>query len=318
MLLVFQRRIEYNLVQQFLQRAKLAGHRNGAGNIAMQASDANAKVQEYQFPRLQRFIFLHVMQAASVCTARHNRRERQIAIAFTLHFIIQLQAQIAFVLESLHFGKYLAEGVIRDRLRRLGIHNAFRFQRESQRPVQGRGTLELDASRLERLEQLVPEPVVVVFLELFKIVSVCVAPLRKLFRAGDHRIHEFVYGANILDSRNTGHFVITFQKAETLAIPEFLERVLGRHKKDFFFCFGVEQQVAACLVDSRQEHECRFLHHFIPDLHVGFFGSGVHGNSCKNTERIELLEHGLAAFSVQILGIVAVRRYKNLRIGLRN
>ena len=73
MLLVFQRRIEYNLVQQFLKRAKLAGHWNGAGNIAMQASDANAKIQEHKLPRLQRFVFLHVMQAASICTARDNR-----------------------------------------------------------------------------------------------------------------------------------------------------------------------------------------------------------------------------------------------------
>ena len=127
MLLVFQRGIEHNLVQQFLKRAKLAGDRNGAGNIAMQASDTNAKIQEHKLPRLQRFVFLDVVQAAGVCATRDNRRKCQVAIAFTLHFVIQFQAQISLSLEGFHLRKYHAESAVRYCLRRLGIHNAFRF-----------------------------------------------------------------------------------------------------------------------------------------------------------------------------------------------
>lgn len=84
-------------------------------------------------------------------------------------------------------------------------------------------------------------------------------------------------------------------------MPELLERVLGRHKQDFFAGRGVQQQVAARLVYAREVEECRFLYYLVPGLHKGLLGTRLDGHACNNAERIERIEHRLAAFLYKFL-----------------
>ena len=140
--------------------------------------------------------------------------------------------------------------------------------------------------------------------------------LRETGGAHGNLVPEFGFAPHVGDTRNFRHFAVTLQVPEALTVPKLPERILRRHEKDFLARRGVEQQITARLVDAREKKEGRFLDHFIPGLHVGLLGPRIRGDTGYHAKRIKLLEHRLAAFPVQISGIVARGIDKNLRIGL--
>ena len=125
---------------------------------------------------------------------------------------------------------------------------------------------------------------------------------------------EFLDRSHVPDSRQSRDIAVLFQVPEALAHPEFLERVLARHKQGFRLAFRVQHQVTARLVYTRKVEERRFLHKAGPCLGKSLLAPRIAGHTRKNAEGIEIFEHKLPPAGINGPGIIVRRRNKHLGI----
>ena len=231
-----------------------------------------------------------------------------------LHLVVEPERELPLACERAELPEHRAEGTVRDRLRGHGVLDALRFEREAQPPMQRCSTFELHRRPVQGLLHRPAEPVVMVAGELLEIVGIGAGTLRKPHRAHGDLVPEFRIGAHVGKPRHLRGRPVAFRIAEPKPPPELLESILRRQEEDFFPGRGIEQQVAARLVDAREVKEGRFLDELVPGLHVGLLRTRLRRDTCDHAERIEGIKHRLAALFVQIFGIIARGIDKNLRI----
>ena len=318
--LVHLRRLEHDFVQHFLKRVKLAVYRDCTRDIAVKRPEPHTKVKEHKFAIAQRFVVLHVMQAAGILAARNDRRESEVAIATALHLVVEEQRHIALGLHVLHLGQKRSESLVRNLLRHAGIGDTFRFQHQAVFEVHVGTAFDAQLIAAENLLQIVLELFVVVALELLVIERISmvhrILAVRILFRKRLDEIPKLVNRQDILYASQAGNNIFALYKAKAFAVPEFLERVLTRHKKRRTQSARVKHQIAARLIHARQVQKRRVLHKTRPGLNKGFLAPRFNGHPGKNTKRIHFFHQGQTPFRINFLGIVIFGRQKDLRVGL--
>ena len=288
--LVHFRGFKHDFVQHFLKRVKLTIYRDCTRDIAVESPEPHTKVKENKFAIAQRLVVLHVMQATSILATRNNRRERKVAIATALHLVIEEQRHITLGLHVLHLGQQRTERLVRNLLRHAGITNALRFQHQAVFKMHVSTALDVQLIRAEHLLQIVLELFVVIALELLVIESISVVyrifAIRIFLRKRLDKIPKFVNRPHIFYARQASNDIFAIHKAKTLAVPEFLERILARHKECRTHGTRVQHQIAARLVHASQIQERRILHKASPSLNKGFLAPRFNGHPGKNAKRV--------------------------------